>query len=888
MQRLTYAPKAYVYIRSSNLNQVIDVSDDVVSGQVQRVLNSPSNAQIVLRNRFKKYIRDVDSGASVFLPMDMISIWLQRIAGKPIRVFTGYLDSVPYYQGYPGNCTITATCTLKRLSYQWFDPGLEFFSEWLQKTGGWFIDRSTGTVTNYQALLTQADPNAPIDQSHVNDGSFGQLLYDFMTQVAGWDKDMVLVSDIDPAIPRKAAQLYQSVELQSEHDLTTLAQYLGNIMGLSVNDTANKNSSTFTTAKETITRKIKKQADVYNLPLLVPVTAAILCSKYTPTYHNDNTKDKTWGFGLYGMRPIRSNPNDKNPGLGTKIGQYTIKQIMDPGVATRAFAQALMKVNAGSGASSGEDVKTGKTSYLTRAASGNSDAIRAWIEATLGRSFLAQDFANAIDLASQYVTAWNSGNPKAVSNVLPTPVTVQKHITWQSTEITSNLVSTEGRIYNSDYAGHVYDSLAPYYYRAKKMYSNIALGPRGGSRTSNGGPVGSNPLANNFGVLVLTSTASSPSLGQLQQYFQGLKKSPEIPQITWNGPQPEAWRKGVQVSPTSVPKAEYGPANSIVITQVKNAAYPTWAGTSTQTVNPTTGTSNDPTAKNINNGGPLTMEQLGTLSLDSAFLAQFSFPTNMIESQSLTGNRALLNDIPCIDAVQQFCQASLRAFTSLPDGSFLAFYPDYFGARRKPYWSIGDLETVNFGIQLSDQQLATHVYVVGDTFGGAGLPSQAQWINEVMTAGVATIAQAFILDSFIVPEKGERLTAWGRLRDGYEFLQHYGARPLTIQAPYIKNTLYEFLMAWQVFMQKWAAQFATDVQFTFQPEVMAGGLIAFPAHDVQMFCESVTHTFDYSSGFSTSAVMSSPAVMSKKGAGQYPGMALAGGVNSVGLGAGGS
>jgi hypothetical protein len=881
MRRLSYAPKAYVYIHSSNLGKVIDVSDDVVSGQVQRVLNGTSSAEVVLRNRFKKYIREADSGASVFLPMDMISIWLQRIAGKPIRVFTGYLDSAPYYQGYPGNCTMTATCTLKRLSYQWFDPGLEFFSEWLQKTTGWFINRKTGSVTNLDAYLKQANPSTPVDQSHINDGSFGQLLFDFMTQVAGWDKDMVLVSDIDPSIPKRAAQLYQNVELQAQHDLDTLANYLGAIMGLSVNDSAN--STGFTTAKETITRKVKKQADAFNLPLLVPVTAGLLTSNYVPTYSNENTKDKNWGFGLYALRPPMSNPNDKNSGrgiLGDKVEGYTLKQLQDPGTSTRAFAKKLMRVNATTGSSTGEDVRNGKTSYLNRAAQGDSNAIRAWIEAALGRNFKAQDFADAINLAGQYVSAWNTDNPQQVSNVLPTPVTTHQHITWSSNEIKNYLTGVESTVYTKQYTGHVYDSLAPYYYRAKKMYSGISLGPRGLT-------AGGNPLAGNFSALVLVPTTSNSS--QLQQFFAGLKKSPEIQQITWNGNQPEAWRKGVQVAATNLPKGEFGPSNSVVILQAKNAPYPTWAGSVvTKTVNPSTNTSNDPTAKNINGGKPLTMEQLGTLSLDSAFLAQFTFPTNMIESQSLTGNRALLNDIPCIDAVHQFCQASLRAFCSLPDGSFLAFYPDYFGARRKPYWAIRDIEIVNFGIQLNDQQLATHVYVVGDTFGGAGLPGEANWINEINTAGVATIAQAFILDSFIVPEKAQRETAWGRLRTAYEFLQHYGARPLTIQAPYIKNSLYEFLMAWQVFMQKWASQFATSVEFTFQPEVLAGGLIAFPDHDVQMFCESVTHSWDYTSGFQTQAVLSSPAVMSKKAAGQYPGMALAGGVNSVGLGAGGS
>ena len=99
----------------------------------------------------------------------------------------------------------------------------------------------------------------------------------------------------------------------------------------------------------------------------------------------------------------------------------------------------------------------------------------------------------------------------------------------------------------------------------------------------------------------------------------------------------------------------------------------------------------------------------------------------------------------------------------------------------------------------------------------------------------------------------------------------------------IRNTFYEFLLAWQRFMQLWSQQFATTVTFTFQPEVMAGGLIEFPEHEIQMFCESVTHDWDYESGFQTSAVMTAPALI--KGATDVqhmPGFALGGGVNTVG------
>ena len=66
---------------------------------------------------------------------------------------------------------------------------------------------------------------------------------------------------------------------------------------------------------------------------------------------------------------------------------------------------------------------------------------------------------------------------------------------------------------------------------------------------------------------------------------------------------------------------------------------------------------------------------------------------------------------------------------------------------------------------------------------------------------------------------------------------------------------------------------------------MCGGIIGFPQHNLQMFCENVTHQWDYAQGFSTTATLSSPAAMSstaKGDIGNLPGFALAGNVNTVG------
>ena len=125
--RLVYAPKAWVFTRQHS-GQILNLTDYVTAGQVQRVIDQASTATVTLRNPNKMFT--IPKSPS-FLPMDGITIWLQRLANYPVQVFTGYLDETPYYQMYPGTITLTATCTLKRLIYSYFDPSLPSVNTWL-------------------------------------------------------------------------------------------------------------------------------------------------------------------------------------------------------------------------------------------------------------------------------------------------------------------------------------------------------------------------------------------------------------------------------------------------------------------------------------------------------------------------------------------------------------------------------------------------------------------------------------------------------------------------------------------------------------------------------------------------------------------------------------
>lgn len=259
--------------------------------------------------------------------------------------------------------------------------------------------------------------------------------------------------------------------------------------------------------------------------------------------------------------------------------------------------------------------------------------------------------------------------------------------------------------------------------------------------------------------------------------------------------------------------------------------------------------------------------EMASIAKATAFATQLEWPSieETIEAIGLQGQKSLMNDKPLMPFVQQLTDASLRQFQSLPNGDFFAFYPDYFGEfnHRKPYWLIDDVEILDGRIELSDEALATHVYTVGQT-----LPGANDFINKLASGGVINIFNMFgaqgVLNRDNIPQPGGASAgalALGDYDAAVNFLKRYGARPLLDEEPFIRSPYFEAFKAYQTFMLMWSRQFVTTFTFTFMPELYPGGHVGFPDHGLQMYIEEVEHSWDYTSGFTTQANLSAPAVM---------------------------
>jgi hypothetical protein len=190
---LVYAPEIQVLVATTE--GTLDISEDVVSFQLRRTVNSASQFSCVLNNRNQKYTGRLGR-------MDRIVVFLKRF--EKLQCFSGYLDSVPGLALYTNICEIRATCTLKRLLNTWWDPGLPASQElllnqeiWDNVSGGDTLNRDT-------------------------DSGLGMMMGNVLIEVAGWKKEDIYIQNI----PAGLTELVDDVE-ENQEQLTILKKLLG-------------------------------------------------------------------------------------------------------------------------------------------------------------------------------------------------------------------------------------------------------------------------------------------------------------------------------------------------------------------------------------------------------------------------------------------------------------------------------------------------------------------------------------------------------------------------------------------------------------------------------------------------------------------------------------
>lgn len=225
MKRLVYSPQVNVWIKSDT--GVFDLSSYVTGFTINRKVNAASTAEVVFRNPkvdmgdgesrflFTQY-KDGSDYKPMFHPMDPIIITLTRIKGYPVQVFTGYCDTTPYVQLFPGTARLTASCTLKRLLYTYWDPGLPFVIDYLA-TKGWASQNGGLSNLNEEASI----------KANLTDSSIGKLLFDILKDVGNWNPNDIYIQSLPSSqINAIVEGLYTEVTGEAKASFAQMSEFL--------------------------------------------------------------------------------------------------------------------------------------------------------------------------------------------------------------------------------------------------------------------------------------------------------------------------------------------------------------------------------------------------------------------------------------------------------------------------------------------------------------------------------------------------------------------------------------------------------------------------------------------------------------------------------------
>lgn len=231
MKRLVYSPKVYAYVKTDT--GIYDLTEYITSGGVNRKLDQVSDAELTIRNPYKKWTdhltKDPTTGEQliepIFHPMDPITIICQRLQNHPVQVFTGFLDSSPYIVMRPDVVTLKASCTLKKLEYTYYDPGLPFFDEFMAQQG-WNLVEGVGVVNQEKAQGELATKKGTM-----TDSGFGRLLLAVMEDIGGWPGKTLFIEKIPPGLVTLVTRLFEEQSAESKEGNEEIIKLLHKIIG---------------------------------------------------------------------------------------------------------------------------------------------------------------------------------------------------------------------------------------------------------------------------------------------------------------------------------------------------------------------------------------------------------------------------------------------------------------------------------------------------------------------------------------------------------------------------------------------------------------------------------------------------------------------------------
>lgn len=268
-----------------------------------------------------------------------------------------------------------------------------------------------------------------------------------------------------------------------------------------------------------------------------------------------------------------------------------------------------------------------------------------------------------------------------------------------------------------------------------------------------------------------------------------------------------------------------------------------------------------------------TSSEADDLGLKLFKFVNYMTPSNtsaIVESYLLKGSNTglnMANDKPAIDYVDSCCKASMRAYMSLPDGSFAAFVPDWFGKMfpDSKYHNVIDIprhEVMKFKADFDKSSYVSHLFLttneaLPDPY-GLGITSGLNDLMKLLTSSGTVTMQyqgANLLKLMDISSTGLDQNDPDALN---KLMQRWGVSVKRESDEYIQNAQLTAISALYRFLQYWANCFTSTMQLTFRPEIMPGLRLHFADAGVTLYVKSVQHSWNATSGGTTNVTVVSP------------------------------
>lgn len=859
MQTLVYSPDARVVIETSNGTQY-DISRDLVRGQIIRKENSVSSLFLTVANKPLRY-----SGGprynGLFDRMDKIVCYMKGPRGW-LCVFTGYIDTVPFAQMYPGVVDIEASCTLKRLIHTWWNPGLAASQQFFDQYGLYAQHGIMGT-----------------SQSPPTDSGLGNMLADILNRVGGWQPQDILIQDFPLQFIAFLEANYQQIEMKNQMQVQNFRRIL-----LSDDTSGGVGSAAGKYQSPAGIAAAMPGPQGHGQPFyLTEIVAATDLRSMGPRSQDIANSQDLIAAGKAGQTDRDSRQAWEIVAEGPGTVWQTYAKFSDAAILVVACALR----------------ETGMMNFANAAVpdsiSPNSDGVGPFTDSGMGL-FHLQGWGTTADQM----------NPRIAAGMLLDRL---NSIDWRNMDPATAITLAKGGLPAFEYQPFLEPAagMVLAYREAQKGASSTTAGSTGTGGAFNlpaaatslaasaiGGPSSSvalpgTPVPDAQGALnYALSHQGAPYVwgagGPLAFDCSGLVSAAyasigvKVPHLTYDIAKMPGRVSPAQVQPGDLivsPSQDHvvmavTPGGGMIVEASGNVhVAPLYYNLAACTIIHVANASGNPAAPfdpaaSAGGGTPTgatgytgNLLQPGVSGHSEPIarnLFSYMFEPGMFAdeiSETFTGEKAFINDQPLIQMVQAICKAGLRNFQSAPTGEFVAYYPDWFGLDGKQaILNLRDIECKNVTISFSDTPLTTHVYVAGDYTMMGESQGPLGWLD---TCGVVTVEDQWLYTRLtaIAPSTTKNL-------DAGTLLNRFGVRPYKEEYVLAGSHALEFLIAAHIFMLKWAEQYRTTVQFTFMPELFPGMRINLDGHNLQVYVTEVTHNFDFENGFSTSAQIMAP------------------------------